>query len=534
MKAINGQTAGEGVGNAARAGRLPALLAAAALVILLAAPVTAQVPVRLWAAQTGPNEVTVTWDSIPGTSDYLIYAAPVDSVVGNLRMKPPLQRLSGRSRGATLYGIRRLSGGITLVAMAANGHVIQKAQFNAVTPATSFSPVQPPEEVTAEVSGPTEITLSWTPVPGATAYYIGRAVAPGGFSTLCTVCSAEPRYVDHDVLPGAATSYTVAAIFPNGKSRPAPSNEVTPGATQVATTVVSVPTTSSKVLPGPCGSCAPATTSTTGSATTTTSTTTIPTSTPTSAAAPDTAQASSTGLMGSVINAVSGAVGTLTGAVKPPAAVTAVSPAPASVRLTWQPSPTAGVTDYRISRRINAGSWQLLSTVGPTILAYSDAFFPTTLFASGAASVSYSVVAVQNNISSSAAMTGTLSVQAPPSTATTATTTTTTTSTTSCKLDYQRADNMWAAFGRPDGQLGTETISLAAAQNKVFITDWTYEKQRNDGTNYYGSHLRIATNSSTHSLRLQVRTLTLTSWVALAPGKTQQFQADLMDVFCEN
>ena len=25
-----------------------------------------------------------------------------------------------------------------------------------------------------------------------------------------------------------------------------------------------------------------------------------------------------------------------------------------------------------------------------------------------------------------------------------------------CRIEYQRADNMWAAAGRPDGQLGTE------------------------------------------------------------------------------
>jgi hypothetical protein len=63
-----------------------------------------------------------------------------------------------------------------------------------------------------------------------------------------------------------------------------------------------------------------------------------------------------------------------------------------------------------------------------------------------------------------------------------------------CVLEYQRADNMWAAFGRPDGTLGTETISLKAGESRVFVTDWKYEKTRNDGTNFYGSHLRLATS----------------------------------------
>ncbi len=96
---------------------------------------------------------------------------------------------------------------------------------------------------------------------------------------------------------------------------------------------------------------------------------------------------------------------------------------------------------------------------------------------------------------------------------------------------------MWAAFGRPDGFLGTETISLAAGGDKVFITDWTYEKTRNDGTNYYGSHLRIATNSGPRALRINLRTTSITgqstAWTRMDPGASKQFQADLMEVYCE-
>jgi hypothetical protein len=66
-----------------------------------------------------------------------------------------------------------------------------------------------------------------------------------------------------------------------------------------------------------------------------------------------------------------------------------------------------------------------------------------------------------------------------------------------CVLQYQRADNMWADTGRPDGPLGVETITLQPGQRKVFVTDWKYEKVRNDGNNFYGSHLRVATNAGT-------------------------------------
>lgn len=65
------------------------------------------------------------------------------------------------------------------------------------------------------------------------------------------------------------------------------------------------------------------------------------------------------------------------------------------------------------------------------------------------------------------------------------------------RLDYWRADNMWAAMGRPDGPLGKESISLQVGQQRVFVTDWRYEKSRNDGTNFYGSHGRILQNVGT-------------------------------------
>ncbi len=94
---------------------------------------------------------------------------------------------------------------------------------------------------------------------------------------------------------------------------------------------------------------------------------------------------------------------------------------------------------------------------------------------------------------------------------------------------------MWAAFGRPDGLLGIESITLAPGEHKVFITDWKYEKQRNDGTTYYGSHLRIATNASSRVVRLQLISGAgaVTSTVRLDPNTSKEFQADLRDVSCE-
>ena len=115
-----------------------------------------------------------------------------------------------------------------------------------------------------------------------------------------------------------------------------------------------------------------------------------------------------------------------------------------------------------------------------------------------------------------------------------------------CALEFRRADTMWAAWGRADGNLGAETVAVDQDQRRVFVTDWRYEKQRNDGTTYYGSHLRIATNSSPVVVRLLIRTTDLTGlknfvrtgtntyWVSVFPGTTQQFKADLMEVGCQS
>ena len=114
-----------------------------------------------------------------------------------------------------------------------------------------------------------------------------------------------------------------------------------------------------------------------------------------------------------------------------------------------------------------------------------------------------------------------------------------------CRIEYQRADNMWSAPGRPDGQLGTETLTLKPGETKVFNTDWKYEKRRNDGVNFYGSHLRIMRNTGSLPVKLamtgsnaQVGTVggAITGQRApgqLDPGTSEtMLRADLQEVSC--
>lgn len=102
-----------------------------------------------------------------------------------------------------------------------------------------------------------------------------------------------------------------------------------------------------------------------------------------------------------------------------------------------------------------------------------------------------------------------------------------------CYLEYERADNGWAAYDRPDGDLGKEYVLVPAGETKTFITDWKYEKRRGNAGTYYGSHLRRAKNNGVRPIRAQVRTSPVSeSWETLKSGLPRSFRADLVKVQC--
>jgi hypothetical protein len=427
---------------------------------------------RLWAAQTGVDQVSLSWDSVAGTKEYRIYLG--DPTAPGTLNKRPASVLSASGRGGILTGVQRIVNGITLVAVGADGSVLLRVPFNPIVPATSFPPPTPPAGVTAQAPSASEVTVTWDAVPGATAYFIGRAVYNSGFVVACALCSTDPRYVDRTVSAGLPHTYMVAAIFPTGGSTRVKSNTVTPGA--VAPTPSVGPVTDARVLP--------------------------------------------------------------------PSSATAAATAYGVATVTWSPSPTTGLTAYVVKQRLSYSSgavaWHELARVSPTEQSYTDRSFPSTLLASGTVSAQYEVVATAPSGSASV-FSNEIRMQAPtpdpgptPSPGTG--------SVPACQLDYQRADNMWAPLGVPNGSLGTETLGLATGQKQAFLTDWKYEKVRNNGTTYYGSHLRIATNRSAGTISLTVRgwvgdiftgTTLRTYTVGLPPNTSKKFQDDLVDVRCQ-
>lgn len=76
-----------------------------------------------------------------------------------------------------------------------------------------------------------------------------------------------------------------------------------------------------------------------------------------------------------------------------------------------------------------------------------------------------------------------------------------------CALSYERAHILSAPAGKPDGQLGVESLTLKPGETTTFVTDWKFEKQRGEGATRYGSHLRRARNVGTREVRLRIRSL---------------------------
>jgi hypothetical protein len=469
--------------------RLLPLLLTASCVVAGAMPIGAQQPptIRMWAAQTAPNQVTLAWEEIPGAVEYRIYAGDPDTA-SSPAARRPISTLSGSGRGGIITGMNRVSSGLYLEAVGRDRRRIRKLAFNAVAPTKSAPVVAAPAEVTATAIGDAEITLSWTPVAGATAYMLGRAVSPGGYAMLCALCPTDPKYVDRDATPGAAHSYTVAAVFPNGLSPRTTSNLVTPG------TVAGV---ADSTIPGGASQSTGGATTGGGSATDTASHTVVPAPTKTWA--------------------------TVDG--RPPGTAWVV----------WTVSSSVGVTGFILYRNINGGGWSQVRSFGTNVLGTLDSV-PAAQFAAGPVNVSYRVAATGagGTVSAPSSVSPQVLVT-PPSVAATPGTGQPSTGvvvTSSCKLDYQRADNMWAPLGKPVGNLGTESITLLDGQTKLFFTDWKYEKLRNDGTNYYGSHLRIATNAGARWLKVQIQTQLSSSWVTIKGGETFYYQHDLAQVSC--
>lgn len=74
-----------------------------------------------------------------------------------------------------------------------------------------------PANIVIRQTGDAELTVTWTPVPGAQSYNLGRAVPPNGLQRVADGNGLrEARYVDRSVTKGSSVTYTITPIDASG------------------------------------------------------------------------------------------------------------------------------------------------------------------------------------------------------------------------------------------------------------------------------------------------------------------------------
>jgi hypothetical protein len=151
-------------------------------------------PTNLWAAQTSATTITLVWQSVAGATQYRVFGPKANKGSAGTSIQP-LGTLSGTGTRSVAPVISPGMGHQFFIeAMDQKGSASMRAEFNTVVPEAKeaiSATVPAPSSVTATAAG-AGVTVTWSSVPGATAYLIGRSVFPGGFNTLCARSQANP------------------------------------------------------------------------------------------------------------------------------------------------------------------------------------------------------------------------------------------------------------------------------------------------------------------------------------------------------
>lgn len=186
-------------------------------------------PSKLWAAQTGPKQITLVWSRVQGGFRYRIYE---DTGAGGKLVGQTTASGEQYVRAVSAYNVEHR---FFIDVVFENGETSTRAAFNPVIPReTTPRAVAGPASVRA-AAAEVGVSVSWDAVPGATAYRIARQIVPGGFQILCRLCPTETTYLDRTTIPGSRHIYSITAVAPAGVSRPVRSNEIV--ATGLATPI---------------------------------------------------------------------------------------------------------------------------------------------------------------------------------------------------------------------------------------------------------------------------------------------------------
>lgn len=156
------------------------------------------------------TSVEITWDSVAAATGYRIYRAPTGSALVEVAS------VGGGTLSLSDTSAAPLVGYSYAVAAVVNGVVGTQS-----SPDTGWRNLPAPTGVSAsDGTLSSSVTVTWTPVPGATGYTIWRGTTDHGFSQIGSVGAGVASYDDGSVPAGVVHYYQLRATHGLGASGP--------------------------------------------------------------------------------------------------------------------------------------------------------------------------------------------------------------------------------------------------------------------------------------------------------------------------
>lgn len=156
------------------------------------------------------SSVELTWDSVAAATGYRIYRAPTGSSLVEVAS------VGGGTLSFSDTSASPLVAYTYAVAAVVNGVVGTQSQADA-----GWRNVAPPSGVSAsDGTLSSSVTVTWTPVAGATGYTIWRGATDHGFAQIGSVAAGVASYDDGSVTAGVVHYYQVRATHGLGSTGP--------------------------------------------------------------------------------------------------------------------------------------------------------------------------------------------------------------------------------------------------------------------------------------------------------------------------
>lgn len=169
-------------------------------------------------AAGGTNQVTISWSAVTGATSYNLYWSTTSGVTpangtGIAGVTSPAVQ-TGLTAGTTYYYV------VTAVNSAGESAASIQVAATTLTPAPAPTVPASPTGVTA-AGGASQVTVSWSPVNGATSYNLYWSITAGVTTTTGTrIAGVTSPYVQTGLSASTAYYYIVTAVNSVGESAP--------------------------------------------------------------------------------------------------------------------------------------------------------------------------------------------------------------------------------------------------------------------------------------------------------------------------